>query len=484
MVKWLPYTSICHKRDLPCDLCRAYRIFMLQTRNKPSVITPFERLSSVIEAARAKGADAAEAVFAESRSLSVSIRKGELETVESDETADLGLRVFVGRKQAVVSVSEFSAQTLDRLVERAVAMAALAPNDPYASLADPDRLYQSGASEESLQIHDDSHLSAEDSQNRALAIEAAGLEVDERLQGDAASAGYARNCWHILTSGGFKATHHTSLFFQSGRFIATDADGNMERDGEGRSTRYLSDLPSIEEIGRTAAERAVKALGARKVETQKAPVLFDRRIAKSLIGQLLGAISGTAIARGSSFLKDKLGQQLFAPSIQIVDDPLRVRGLGSCFFDDEGVATKRMSLIEDGVLTTWLLNTAAARQLGMTTTGHASRGLASPPGVGAHNIVMSAGPKSCEDLLKDAGKGVIVTSMFGPSVNSDTGDWSAGASGFWFENGEVQFPVNEITVAGNLIDMYGRLIPASDLEIRGTMDTPSLLIDSLSVGGK
>ncbi len=457
---------------------------MLQTRSKPVPQTPFERLNDVIEAAKARGADAAEAVFAESRSLSVSIRKGELETVERDETADLGLRVFVGKKQAVVSVSEFSPQTLDRLVERAVAMASLAPDDPYASLADPALLYSSGASEDSLQIYDDTHQSAETLQNQALAIEAAGLEVDSRLQGDAASTGYAQNCWHMLTSGGFRATHHTSLFFLSGRFIATGEDGAMERDGEGRSTRFAEDLPTVTEIGTTAAERAIKALGARKIQTQKAPVLFDKRIAKSLIGQFLGAISGTAIARGSSFLKDKLGQRLFDPSVQIIDDPLRVRGLGSCLFDDEGVATKRMSLIEDGRLTTWLLNTASARQLGMTTTGHASRGLASPPGVGAHNIVLSAGPKSCAELLKDAGKGVIVTSMFGPSVNSDTGDWSAGASGFWFENGEIQYPVNEITVAGNLIDMYQRLIPAADLEIRGTMDTPSLLIDSLSVGGK
>lgn len=457
---------------------------MLQTRKKPAAVAPFERLHDLLAAAKAEGADAAEAVFAESRSLSVGVRKGELEAVERDETADLGLRVFVGRKQAVVSVSEFSAQTLKRLVERAVAMASLAPEDPYASLADPALTYRADPSEAGLQIYDDAQMAAAELQDRALAIEAAGLTVDERLQSDAASAGYAQNCWHMLTSDGFSGKHHTSLFFQSGRFIATDADGNMERDGEGRSVRFAADLPTVEEIGKTAGERAVAALGARKIETQKAPVLFDRRIAKSLIGQLLGAISGTSIARGSSFLKGKLGQKLFGSSVQIIDDPLRVRGLGSCLFDDEGVAVKRMALIENGVLTTWLLNTAAARQLDMTSTGHASRGLASPPGVGAHNITLSAGTQSVEDLLKVAGKGVIVTSMFGPSVNSDTGDWSAGASGFWFENGVIAYPVNEITVAGNLIDMYSRLVPASDLEIRGTMDTPSLFIDGLSVGGK
>ena len=456
---------------------------MLQTRNKPEATTPFERLEALLKAARAAGADAAEAVFAESQALSVGVRKGELEAVERDETADLGLRVFVGRKQAVVSVSEFSPATLDRTVGRAVAMARLAPDDPYADLADPALLYR-GAGEEKLDLYDGSTVAAEDLQRRALDIEEIGLSVDSRLQSDAANTGYSHNCWHMMTTGGFQGVHHTSLFFQSARFIATGPDGAMERDGEGRSTRYLADLPPLEEIARTAAERAVAALGARKIATQKVPVVFDRRIAKSLIGQFLGAISGTAIARGSSFLKNKLGQPLFSSSVSIIEDPLRVRGLGSCLFDDEGVATNAKPLIDKGVLTTWLLNTASAKQLGLVTTGHASRGLASPPGVGAHNITLSPGTQSFDELLKDAGSGVVVTSMFGPSVNSDTGDWSAGASGFWFENGAIAYPVNEITVAGNLIDMYARLVPGSDLEIRGTLDTPSLLIDAMSVGGK
>ncbi len=212
--------------------------------------------------------------------------------------------------------------------------------------------------------------------------------------------------------------------------------------------------------------------------------MFDNRTSKSLLGQLLGAISGTAIARGSSFLKDKLGAQLFGADVQVIDDPSRRRGLGSCLFDDEGVTVTKRSIIENGVLTTWLLNTAAAKQLGMASTGHASRGLASPPGVATHNVVITPGARSPQDLMRDAGRGVIIGSMFGPSINSDTGDWSAGASGFWFESGEIQYPVNEITVAGNLIDMFARLVPASDLVIRGTVDAPSLFIDGLSVGGK
>lgn len=461
---------------------------MLQTRNDTDSAredAQVQRLDDILTAARKAGADACEAVFAESRSLSVGIRKGEVETVERDENSDLGLRVFVGQKQAVVSVSEFSKATLDRLVERAVAMATLAPEDPYASLADPALLYKPAATKPDLQLFDPTHLSAESLQQRALDIEAGGLAVgNEALQSDAASTGYVQNMWSMLTSDGFRGTHQTSLFFQSGRFIATDANGNMERDGEGRSVRYAADLPAVTETGRIAAERALAALGARKIETQKAAVLFDKRIAKSLISQFLGAISGSMIARGSSFLKDKLGEQLFDSSVQIVDDPLRVRGLGSCFFDDEGVAVSRRSIIRDGVLSGWLLNTGAGKQLGMASTGHASRSLASPPGVATHNITLEGGTQSPEALMQMAGKGVVVTSMFGPSVNSDTGDWSAGASGFWFENGVIAYPINEITVAGNLIDIFKRLVPASDLEIRGTMDTPSLLVEGLSLGGK
>ena len=459
---------------------------MLQTRTETqeaSADAQFERLENILAAARRAGADACEAVFAESRSLSVGVRKGAVETVERDENSDLGLRVFVGQKQAVVSVSEFSQTTLDRLVERAVAMAQLAPDDAYAGLADPALLYKGTGSD--LQLFDDTHLSAESLQQRALDIEAAGLDLaNERLQSDAASTGYVQNMWSMLTSDGFRGSHKTSLFFQSGRYIATDSDGNMERDGEGRSVRFASDLPDVGETGRIAAERALSALGARKIDTQKSTVIFDKRIAKSLIGQFIGAISGTMIARGSSFLKDRLGQQLFDPSVQIIDNPLRVRGLGSCLFDDEGVAVSERHIIKDGVLGGWLLNSSAAKQLGMISTGHASRSLANPAGVSTHNVTLNAGSQSVEALMTAAGKGLIVTSMFGPSVNNDTGDWSAGASGFWFENGVIAYPVNEITVAGNLIYIYSRLVPANDLEIKGTLDTPSLLVEGLSVGGK
>ncbi|MFT3996945.1 MAG: TldD/PmbA family protein [Asticcacaulis sp.] len=441
-----------------------------------------DRLEHVIRLAKARGADAAEAVFAGNRSLSVGVRKGEVETVESDESGDLGLRVFVGQRQAVVSVSEFSEKTLERLVDRCVAMARLAPEDPYAALADPALIYAGGGADNDL--CDPTELTADALRVRALDCEAAGLTGDTRLQTDSASAGQSFSHWRLLTSDGFYGEHRTSLFFQSARLIATDEAGNMERDGEGRSTRYLSDLPTPEATGALAAERALKALGARKLDSQSAPVIFEPRTAKSLIGLLLGAISGPSVARGSSYLKNHLGKRIFAPGVTLSDDPFRKRGLGSCLFDDEGVAVRARHLIEDGILTTWLLNTASARQLGLTSTGHASRSLAHPSGVSTHNITLLPGARSPEDMMKAAGSGVIITSMFGPSVNSDTGDWSAGAAGFRFENGEIAYPVNEITVAGNLIDIFARLEPASDLEIKGTLDTPSILIDALSIGGR
>jgi PmbA protein len=266
--------------------------------------------------------------------------------------------------------------------------------------------------------------------------------------------------------------------------IATDATGQMERDGEGRSKRFYTDLPTPAYTGTLAAERAVSALGARRIDSGKYPVIFDPRVSKSIVSLFLGAISGPAIARGSSYLKNRLHTQLFAPGIHIVDDPFRVRGLASSLFDDEGVRVQKRHLIDNGVLTTWLLNTASARQLDQTSTGHASRGLVGPAGASAHNITLMPGSSSQSDLMRDAGQGVLITSMFGPNVNADTGDWSVGASGVWFDQGEIKYPVNELTVAGNLIDIFARLIPGSDLDIKGSNDAPSLLIDGLSVGGK
>jgi PmbA protein len=257
----------------------------------------------------------------------------------------------------------------------------------------------------------------------------------------------------------------------------------METGYEGRSVRWQSDLPEADAIGAEAGRRAAARLGARKIASTTAPVIFENRLAASLLSPLIGAISGPSIARGTSFLKDKLGQMVFAKGVAITDEPHRRRGLGSSPFDDEGVANGALSLIDDGLLTTWLLNTSSARQLELTTTGHASRGLAGPPGVSTSNLTLQPGTRSRGELMKDAGAGLLVTSMFGPSLNGNTGDWSVGCSGFWFDEGEIAYPVNEITVAGNLIDIYARLVPGSDLQIRGSSNAPSLLVDAIAIAG-
>ena len=258
----------------------------------------------------------------------------------------------------------------------------------------------------------------------------------------------------------------------------------MERGGEGRSVRWQSDLPPPEEIGRIAGERAVARLGARKIDSTTAPVIFENRIASSIISPMMGAIAGPTLARGTSFLKDKLGQAVFAKGVNLVDDPQVRRGLGSTPFDDEGVANRRMEIVADGVLTTWLLTSPSARQLGLETTGHASRGLAGPPGVSTSNLSLEPHQLALAGLMGEAGRGLLVTSMFGPSLNGNTGDWSTGVSGFWFEDGAIAYPVSEITVAGNLIDIYARLVPGADLEIRGATNSPSLLVDAMAIAGK
>lgn len=438
-------------------------------------------LHDVVAAALKAGADAAEAVGAERRALSIGVRLGDLEEVEREESRDLGVRVFVGRRQASVSGSDISAEGRAKLVERAVAMAKLAPEDPYAGLAEPALLARGPFPD--LDLFDASEPSAEALEARARAAEGAARAVPRITNSDGASASWSASQWRIVTSAGFNGLHRASGFSLGASAIAGDENG-MENGYDGRSTRWEADLPTPEAIGAEAGRRAAGRLGARKIASTTAPVIFENRLAASMFGPLLAAISGPAIARGTSFLKDKLGQPVFAKGINIVDEPHRRRGLGSSPFDDEGVANRRTAIIDDGVLTTWLLNTSSARQLGLTTTGHASRGLAGPPGVGPTNLTFEPGARTQAELMRDAGEGLLITSMFGPSLNGNTGDWSVGCSGFWFEAGEIAYPVTEITVAGNLIDIFGRLVPGSDLEIRGASNAPSLLIDALAIAGR
>ncbi|MBW3558675.1 MAG: TldD/PmbA family protein [Proteobacteria bacterium] len=438
-------------------------------------------LRGVLDAALKAGADAAEAVHAESRALSVGVRNGELEELERQESRDLGLRVFVGARQAVVSGSDLSAGALQKLVERAVATARLAPEDPYAGLAPTERL--AGGPHRDLDLFDPVEPSAEHLEEISRAAEDAARAAPQVSKSDGASASWSASQWRLLTSAGFDGSHHASGFSLSASAIAQD-EGGMERAGDGRRVRHQADLPDPQSIGAEAGRRAASRLGARKIASTTAPVIFENRIAASLLSPLIGAIAGASIARGSSFLKDQLGERVFAAGIRIIDDPFRPRGLGSSPFDDEGVAPERRAVIEDGVLTTWLLNSASARQLGLETTGHASRGLAGPPGVSPNNLHLEPGTDDLPALMGQAGTGLLVTSMFGPSLNGNTGDWSTGVSGLWFEEGQPAYPVREITVAGNLRDLYARLVPGSDLEFHGASNAPSILIDAVAIAGR
>ena len=438
-------------------------------------------LHDIVQAALKAGADAAEAVSADRRALSVGVRNGRLEDLEREESRDLGLRVFVGRRQASVSASDLSAATQARLVERAVAMARLAPEDPYADLAPDDRLARGPLPD--LDLYDPSEPSAETMERQSAEAEAAALAVPGVARSEGGHAAWSSSRWRLVTSHGFDGAYQGSAF-SLGVGVIAEKDGAMERGGESRSTRHLSDLPGAEAIGRTAGERAAARVGARKIASTTAPVIFDNRMAGQIVSPAIGAISGPSIARGTSFLKDRMGQRVFAEGVSLIDDPFRRRGMGSTPFDDEGVSVERRALFDDGVLTTWLLNSAAARQLGLETTGHASRGLAGPPGVSTHNLHMEPGQRDLAGLMADAGTGLLITSMFGPSLNGNTGDWSAGMSGFWFENGVIAYPVNEVTVAGKLTELYLRMVRGSDLEFRGAFNVPSLMFDAVAIAGK
>ncbi|ASE40404.1 TldD/PmbA family protein [Brevundimonas vesicularis] len=438
-------------------------------------------LNDIVKAALKAGADAAEAVSADRRSLSVGVRNGKLEDVEREESRDLGLRVFVGQRQASVSASDLSPATQARLVERAVAMARLAPEDPYAGFAPEDRLARGLFID--LDLFDPSERTAQTLEQVSAEAEAAALAVPGVARSEGGHAGWSSTRWRLVTSHGFDGAYEGSAF-SLGVGVIAEKDGAMERGGESRSTRHLSDLPGADLIGRTAGERAVARVGPRKIASTTAPVIFDNRMAGQIVSPAIGAISGPSIARGTSFLKDRMGQRVFAEGVTLIDDPFRPRGMGSTPFDDEGVAVQKRALFDDGVLTTWLLNSASARQLGLETTGHASRGLAGPSGVSTHNLHMEPGERDLAGLMADAGTGLLVTSMFGPSLNGNTGDWSAGVSGFWFENGVIAYPVNEVTVAGKLTDLYLRLQRGSDLEFRGGFNVPSLMFDAVAIAGK
>jgi PmbA protein len=436
-------------------------------------------LRDLIGRACRAGADAADAVMVEGVSLSHARRLGKTEKLERSEGQDLGLRVLIGRRQAIVSSSDRSPKALSELIERAVAMARMVPEDPFCGLADPAEIAQSWPS---LDMLDPVEPAIDILIEEARAAEEAALAVPGVSNSEGAEAGWGRSSIALVASNGFAGCYAGSSRGISVAVLSGSGTA-MERDYDYSSAVYGADLADPATIGRKAGERAVKRLGARKMSTCRCPVVFDPRVARSLLSHLMGAIAGPAIARGTSFLKDRLGQRIFPEAITIIDDPHRRRGLRSKPFDGEGVANRRRALIERGVLTTWLLDLRSARQLGLHTTGHAARGTSSPPSPAVTNLWCEPGAQTPQELISDIKNGFYVTEMMGMGVNGVTGDYSRGAAGFWIENGAIAFPVSEMTVAGNLKEMFAHLVAADDLEFKSGVDAPTLRIDEMTVAG-
>jgi PmbA protein len=444
--------------------------------DQSKLISLAERL---IEAARAAGADAADAVAMRSVSQSVDVRDGAVEESQRSEGDDMGLRVLVGRKQAVVSTNDISGDGVKALAERAVAMARVAPEDKYAGLADAALLAKSIPE---LDLFDRELPDVATLETLARRAEEAGRAVSGVSKSGGASASAGIGGMVLLTSHGFSGAYLGSRHSISMQAIAGEGT-SMETDYDFSSALHAADLDAPEKIGKSAGEKAVAKLNPRKVTTKKVPVVFDSHIAGSIVGHLVSAINGAAIARKTSFLKDMMGERIFAAGINIIDDPLRRRGLRSRPFDAEGVAGRRMALVDDGVLKTWLLDSATARELSLVTTGHAQRSASSTPSPGATNLHLEPGPRSPDELIGDIEEGFYVTDLIGMGANMVTGDYSRGASGFWIEKGQRTYPVSEVTIAGNLRDIFRSVTPANDLHFRYGTNAPTLRIEGLTIAG-
>jgi PmbA protein len=435
-----------------------------------------DRVAALVEAAKKAGADAADAVAVRGRSTSVSVRLGKVESTNASEGDDVSLRVFVGQRVASVSATASSDPTT--LAERAVAMAKVSPEDPYQGLADSALLAKTVRD---LDLYDPTEVSANELREAALAAEAAAMAVPgvTNSGGSGASAGLGGLV--LATSHGFVGHYVGSRFGRSASVIAGQGTG-MERDYEYSSRLHFADLDSAEEIGRKAGERAVRRIGARKAKTGPVDVVFDPRVARGIAGHLAGAINGASVARKTSFLRDRMGKQVASAAITVTDEPMRVRGQASRPFDGEGVAGEKLLMVEKGVLNHWFLSTSAAKELGLTTNGRGARG-GSSVSPSSTNLEIEAGEKSPEDIIKSLKTGFYVTEVFGQGVDMITGEYSRGASGLWIENGELTYPVAEVTIASNLKDMFLRMEPASDLDRNYATASPTLLIEGMTLAG-
>lgn len=436
----------------------------------------------MIAIAKKAGADAVDAIAVDGTSVSIDVRGGALEKAERSEGVDVGMRVFVGQRQACVSSSDAKTATLEQMAERAVAMAREAPEDPHAGLADAAQLAVDRDSSGLEMFDPTDEPDPAQLQDDAARAEAAALQNKDISQVQSASAGYSRRRIHLAASNGFSGGYQRSDRGLS--CVAISGTGAaMERDYDYDSRIFQADMRDAEDIGRQAAARAVERMGARKPKTGSYPVLFDERISSSLVGHISQAVNGAAIARGSSWLRDALGEQVLPKGISLIEDPRRPRAFSSRMFDAEGLATQRRAIIDDGMLTGWTLDLANARKLGMDSTANASRGTSAPPSPSLSNLALTQGDKSRADLIRDMGTGLLITSMIGSTVNPNTGDYSRGAAGFWVENGEITYAVNECTVAGNLRDMLLGMIPANDARTHLSHVVPSILIEGLTLAG-
>jgi PmbA protein len=437
---------------------------------------------AMLDAAKAAGADAADALAVDGTSLSVDVLGGQLEQAERAEGIEIGLRVLVGRRQACVSASDTRSETLREMAERSVGMATLAPEDPTVGLADADML-SSVRDAEALDLNDPAEDPAPPAlEDAALRAEAAALAVAGISQVQSASAGFSRRRIFLAASNGFAGGYARSSHGLS--CVAITGEGlGMERDYFGDARTHATDLMDAETIGRIAAERTVERAGARKPPTGAFPVVFHERISSGLIGHLLSATNGSAIARGASWARDLLGEQVLPKGLSLTEDPLRARVGGSRPFDAEGLQTAERDIVSDGVLAGWTLDLATGRKLGLPSTANAARGAGGPPSPSVTNVTLTQGDQTLEALLREMGTGLLITSMIGSSINATTGDYSRGASGFWVENGEVTYPVNECTVAGNLRDMLRTLTPANDARLHLSRVVPSLRVEGLTIAG-
>ncbi len=434
----------------------------------------------LVALARRHGADAADAAFRGESSESVSVRLGRLEDVSRSESEGIGLRVFLGQRSATIQTSDFSPASLPVLVERAIEMARRAPEDPYAGLAPEDRLHRGAVPD--LDLADPVEPTPAQLRERAAACEDAARAVPGVTNSNGGGAGASRSVGALATSHGVAITAEATGHSLSASVIAGEG-ATMQTDHAWRSARHAADLPAADTIGREAGERAAARVGPGTLPSQTMPVVFDPRVGSGLIGHLLSAMSGAAVARKASFLIGHEDEALFDSAIRIVEDPHRRRGLSSRAVDGEGLATTPRTLVEHGRISGWLTNAAAARQLGAPLTGHAARGVGGAPGISTANVFLEAGTATPEALMADIADGLYVTDLFGQGVNLVTGDYSRGAAGFRIVNGAIAGPVAEITIAGHLLAMFRALAPANDLELRRGLDVPTLRVDAMTVAG-